>query len=534
MQTSFRSGILRHQTDRNNNPIFLRKIGGNVGIVVSPDPTILTFIDGSTDYIYTESQTIPNTSQPAYPWNTAVDGAYLYWELNRVNGLISYGSTMLAPVTQSIAPTNPTTGQLWFDTINKYWYRFQGGWQRTLVVFATKIVGVRLTSMSDQAPVYRGTQVGINTNQSAGSLVYDLAGVAIQNSLGQFFTTEDEFVAGVPYASSMRIEALATYAIANNSLAAYSVVEFNDFDQIVQANSGSQLVQTIGIVEEDADVNDRIRVIYAGPVTNEAWDWTSYGIDTPIYVSSGGLLSPSPKGAQLPIARVIGKKTILFEPWLGSQAASGNFGVTDHEQLTGLTVGNDHTQYLLISSGINGLGDVVIGGSPLQVNDVLAWDGSNWVNSDTVGGGITDHTMLTNIGNNTHVQIDSHISDTTLHFTKGSINLDDLGDVTAGGSPTVDNFVLTYNDATSSWGPEASAGGGTSSRIQDTQNDTYIETDVVGDGTGNAIDIVVNSGILTIGRSGTAHTFTGADSATATQGGGFKVYCGGNTSTGNV
>jgi len=36
--------------------------------------------------------------------------------------------------------------------------------------------------------------------------------------------------------------------------------------------------------------------------------------------------------------------------------------------------------------------------------------------------GSIDHTAITNIGTNTHVQIDSHIADATLHFTEASIN----------------------------------------------------------------------------------------------------------------
>jgi len=172
-------------------------------------------------------------------------------------------------------------------------------------------------------------------------------------------------------------------------------------------------------------------------------------------------------------------------PDVGWTEISGAGGITDHTLLTNIGT-NTHTQidthiadatihfteasisitesqisdlqtYLLNITGenIEDLSNVTLAGSPAPISgQVLTYDGAVWYNATPVAG-ITDHTLLTNIGTNTHAQIDTHISDATIHFTEASISitesqisdlqsyllnitnesLSDLSDVTLVGSP---------------------------------------------------------------------------------------------------
>mgnify|MGYP003643082995 CR=1 FL=1 len=92
-----------------------------------------------------------------------------------------------------------------------------------------------------------------------------------------------------------------------------------------------------------------------------------------------------------------------------------------------------------------------------STND-YTWTQIDKTTSDLADLTTKSHTVLTDIGTYSHANIDTHIDDTTIHFTKSSINLPDLGDVYSSMSPN-DGDVLTY-DTTNGWQSEVPSGGG--------------------------------------------------------------------------
>jgi hypothetical protein len=423
LRITFRQGIVRHQTDIGGSPTFLQKVGQYVNLIVSPDPTIVTFAHGQKNYLYTEATSI---SQAWGPFDTGTN-YWLYWDINLVNGERTFGSTVYEPLVRANQPSLSCVdsfgipcviaGRMWYNTVRNIMYEYNGAsWVEVVRVFACKLeLGTTIRSMSIRAPEFIGTQVGLTTPAYAGAIAFDTAGKPIRTGDRKFFTTEDMFLTGVPTGASLKVNNIVLIGQAQEPISAFHVVEFVDYNKIIHASPFNSLNKIYGIIEEDAHTNDVINFVTEGLIFNEQWDWDAEGgfVNDKVYITNTGeitLIQSTPNQAS--VGMIIDRQTILFKP-TQPQVLLPSSGVTDHGALSGLD-DDDHLQYFNTTRGDaryalishthtleNSLTDVsIINKLP---NEVLTYDGSTWRNLP-IPPVITDHGALTGLDDDDHPQ----------------------------------------------------------------------------------------------------------------------------------
>jgi len=357
---NFRQGIVRHGKTP-NQPFFLQQNGNDVDLLISPELTTIAFEDGDKDYLFTESTSISNAwlnlSIPSQDY-------WLYWELDRITGVRTFGTTTFEPIYSPTAPVTPAVNQMWFDTsignISSSRMHYWNGsvWIHVLRVIASKVNNFQFFSPIDGFSVesnYIGTQIGITGNviSNVGSLAYDKNGKPIVNQDGRFFTTEDVFTTGVPDGASIKVNNTLTRARATEPLGAYQVVVFDDFEKVSLATTFFTIDKIYGLVDVPAIINQTVNIITKGSIFNEAWDFSSTGatppmegsINSPIYITPLGELTTDTGFAmpgQIPVGAIIGKQTILFSP--GIYGTINVPPTTSHSGLANLNA-DDHLQY---------------------------------------------------------------------------------------------------------------------------------------------------------------------------------------------
>ncbi|MGI0075911.1 MAG: hypothetical protein ACREAU_00715 [Nitrosopumilaceae archaeon] len=342
----FRQGIVRHQKTIINTQDFLAPGIGihadKVTLKSTNDVTIITFADGNTNYLYTEPRTITNAWIGPF---TSPTTYWLYWDIHPITGIRTFGHSLFPPVFAPLAPVSPAVGQHWFNTTSTAMFEWNGSrFVPRIRVFAVEYTNaLTFTSLSINSPDFNGTQAGLTVPNSSGSLIFDVGGNPVKRGDGKFFTTEDVFVAGIPTGGNMRINTIILEAQSQAPLDAFTIVQWIDFRKVIPGTPFDQAEVFYGMVEEDASTSEVVRITVEGLITNQAWDWTSLGVNSFLFINTTGELVGVPViPNQIPVARVVDPQTIILRPpTITTEVASG---VTDHGALTGLG-DDDHLQY---------------------------------------------------------------------------------------------------------------------------------------------------------------------------------------------
>ena len=288
MYVPFRQGLVRHQVDSNSNPAFLQKINGGqyISLVVSPTPAIVTFANGTIDYLFEETRTV---TQAWGPFSTP-DDKWLYWDIDTATGVRTFGSTTLLPIVSSVTPINPAPDQHWFNSSTAVMSVWNGTrWVNRIRCFAGKYDNSAVV-----IPNVPGSQVGLNTPVNAGFILFDDDEKPIKkwkrDNTGNFLTTETPIITHASRVSNVVLEGTTKICQALENIPQWSVVSFQDYDGVILSSYLNQSKPAAGLVKWNMNVGDSGIVQTSGYITNNNWNWT-VPASTPLFVGVSGQIS---------------------------------------------------------------------------------------------------------------------------------------------------------------------------------------------------------------------------------------------------
>ena len=428
MIVDFSQGIVKHSSI-GNVQTFLEKIEGYVNLMTTNGPTVLNFAHQNENYLVNETVNVPNAWGPL-----GIGDYWLYWNLNPLTAVRTFGFTTIQPTYGTNFPSSPVEDQHFFNINERQMYVFHVlKWLPIIRLFAAKVNNSNFTYLGVGG--YDGTQVNLNGSVSVGTILLDNQGNPIRSNTGKFFTTEDQIFTNGSQINTLRLDSSVLTAIAFENIPKYSIVKYSNFGEVRLATTSDTQDGIVAIMLEDTLQDFVGSICVQGVITNPAWDFTNIGqelfIDSiPGYISTINSQPANPN--VFPIAKVISPNTILFGQISSSSnvnnsspaltlATTTNVGVvtlsvppinpnlpkvvgdndprlapstpsltalidtliispTNNQILTydsGINKWKNST--LVLSSSLDSLTDVILT-TPL-LNQALLFDGSSWINS---------------------------------------------------------------------------------------------------------------------------------------------------------
>jgi hypothetical protein len=319
MRIPHTQGIIKTQHDESNRPSFLRLNGQYVSFVADSASTLMAFADGNVNYLVEEKITVPNA------WGPIQSGVrqYLYWNVDRVTGLVTRGMCANDVVIGSVAPNGAVDGDHWFDlSTNKMKVYRNGFWRIVYRVFAGMVSDTG--QLTVQTP---GCQVGVGGTVNGGYILLDMDMRPIRASDGRLVTTDDNLRVNIgSYSDPISLEGATVAMSADEVMPAYTFVSMSRFGAV---SAASHLLgkYAIGFIDVPVVVGDAVTVRSGGYVKNEAWNFPEVMAGKPIYLGENGAIvydRPAEPTCQI-LGWVVDATTICVSLKIDSQRV-GNAG----------------------------------------------------------------------------------------------------------------------------------------------------------------------------------------------------------------
>ena len=294
MELLFRQGIIRHQVDVAGTANFIRKSGNGgdfIDLICDNGPIIFTFAHGTGNYLIEIPRTVPNAWGPLVAHGQT---QHLYWDISLLDASLTYGYTKLTPYTAPKPPINPVTDLHWFDKTSN----LMKVWNGTKWIVKLRVFAAVYDNNAILVPRQRGTQVGLNTKCSAGSIIFGKNNYPLHDSDGTFVTSESTLVIGHTTGETVRFDTVQLYAEVLENIPKYSFISYVSPQKVQLSSYLNDLLMVNGMMVEDYDTGEVGNVLSHGLIRNEQWNFSNADINKPIFTGQHGEVTiiPPPIG----------------------------------------------------------------------------------------------------------------------------------------------------------------------------------------------------------------------------------------------
>jgi len=322
MKLPFRQGLVRYKKS-GNNPAFLSPSNGGQSIsliATSVDPTVITLAHRGSDYLFEEKANV--SAAWAGPFSPGTIDYWLYWDIDLLTGVRTFGHTTIQPVVSATAPSQ-ANGKHWFDTTEQIMKVGTGTtWNEVVRVFAAKYDNGSIIVYNTS-----GTQVGLNISVFSGFIIFDEDDNPIRKFArgrkSEFITTESPLTSHYSTgAMSFTVDGALQLVESVDAIPVWSVVSNKGPNQIGLGSFLTPEYPLIGIAPEDFNPAEVGTFINRGYVSNINWAWTQPA-GTPLFSGITGEVTTSvpQQGFIQQIGQIVSYNTIFVD--IGPQILLG-------------------------------------------------------------------------------------------------------------------------------------------------------------------------------------------------------------------